>query len=203
MKTLLTFALASFTILSFSQTDIIELRSRNTSLKKYERAIEYKSVDHVASNFGMMPPDRNLKRIELDEMSLAVLDSVKCISDEVAIMYTSNYCTKFPVPTPRVGTKWQAGADTVFNHPLFSKRHSLDSVKTVLDRDYIFNFPSDSTKFIGFDNNQEKIKEDVVLPVKHKDEKKNSFGWELLFMLITPALFAFSFGRFLIPNPVD
>ena len=158
MKTLLSIALTTITILSFSQTDIIVLRSRNTSLKKYERVIESKSVDHVASNFGMMPPDHNLKRIELDEMSLAVLDFVKCLSDEVAIMYTSSYCTRFPLPTPRVGTKWQAGADTVFNHPLFSKRHSLDSVKTVLDRDYIFNLPSDPSKFIGFDNNQKKNK---------------------------------------------
>lgn len=200
MKNLLTITLTTISIFSFSQTDIIEMRSRNASLKKYERSIESKSVDHVASNFGMMPPDRNFKLIELEEMSMAVLDSVKCLSDSVAIMYTSNYCTRFPVPTPRVGTKWQAGADTVFNHPLFSKRHSLDSVKTVLDRNYIFNLPSDSTKFIGFDNNKEIINEDAVLPVKHKYEKKNSFGWELLFMLITPVLFAFGLGRFLIPK---
>ena len=212
MKILASIALTTISILSFAQTDIIEMRSRNASLKKYERITRSKSVDHVVSNFGMAPTI---------EVQNAVLDSVKCISDSTAIIYTSTYCWEAPITTSiieeernkqngqgqrqryvenGIGELWQPGADTVVNHPIFTHRHSLDSIKEVIDQDYYFNLPSDSIKFIGFDNAQSQSNSDHVLPVKHKRQKKNSIGWELIFMLVTPILFMFVIGRFVIPK---
>lgn len=212
MKTLLTIALTTISILSFAQTDIIEMRSRNASLKKYVRTTKFNNFDHVASNFGAAPTIL---------VKTAVLDSVKCISDSVAIMYTSNYCWNAPrtrslVEEERnrqqgqateqryveqgIGALWQPGADTVINHPLFSHNHSLDSVKQVIDRDYYFNLPSDSIEFIGYDNANELPNQQSVEPTKAKNEKKNSFGWELMFMLVTPILFLLGMSKFAFPK---
>ena len=212
MRILVTIALTTISVLSFAQTDIIEMRSRNASLKKYERTIKYNNFDHVASNFGAAPTIR---------VKTAVLDSVKCISDSVAIMYTSNYCWNAPrtrslveevrnrqqgqVPEQRyveqgIGKLWQPGADTVINHPLFSHKHSLDSVKQVIDRDYYFNLPSDSIEFIGYDNANGQTNQQFVEPAKLKNEKENSFGWELIFMLVTPILFLFGMSKLIYPK---
>ena len=155
MKTLLTFAVLASTTFTFAQTDIIEMRSRGRSLNKYERFDSYRisksTNDHVNSNFGMAPEPL---------VQTAVLDSIKALDDNTAIVYTSEYCTYgyYPVESqfiyvdeqgrelnepkrvygnPRVGHLWQPGADTVRNHPIFTRRHSLDSIKAVIDRDYI------------------------------------------------------------------
>lgn len=207
MKIVFTIAFALTTLLAFSQTDIIEMRSRNASLKKYERLSK---SDHVASNFGMLREPM---------VTNAVLDSVKCISDTVAIMYTSYYCAegRYQSPVdieyddqgksnriysnPRIGEKWEPGELKVYNHPLFQHRHSLDSIKEALDRDYYFNLPADSIKFIGFDNANGYSNADSIQPVKHKRTKENSIGWELMFMLITPLLFAFAMSKFILPEP--
>lgn len=188
------------------------MRSRNTSLKKYERVSNIKNSDHISSNFGMAP---------MPEVRTAVLDSIKVLSDSTAVVYTSNYCTRGynPVlnvefyidsngvtqqienptrvyPNPRVGSLWQPGSDTVLNHPIFTQRHSLDSVKNVIDRDYNFNLPSDSITFIGFDNAQIHSNCNGVQSRKDKRKrKKNSFGWELIFMILTPIGFLFGMNR--------
>jgi hypothetical protein len=212
MKTTLTsLAVILCSYLSFAQTDIIEMRSRGASLKKYEHLSKIKGSYHVPSNFGMAPEPL---------VKTAVLDSIKVISDSSAVVFTSNYCTRgyYPEPelvlfdsngrqlneprkvyrNPRVGHLWQPGADTVINHPIFTQRHSLDSIKDVIDRDYHFNLPSDSITFIGFDNGQVQrmSNEDSVQPVKHRRKKKeNSFGWELMFMIVSPIAFFFGMNR--------
>jgi hypothetical protein len=215
MKTLLTIAITIVSIFSFAQTDIIEMRSRNASLKKYERTSILNNSDHVASNFGAAPTVRVFN---------AVLDSVKCVSDSIAIMYTSNYCWDAPRtreiaeeelnrqngqgPEQRyveqgIGELWQPGTDTVVNHPLFSNRHSLDSVKQVIDNDYYFNLPSDSIEFIGFDNGQGQATQQSIEPIQLKNKKKNSIGWELLFMIITPILFLFGMSKLVFPRTIN
>lgn len=214
MKTLLVLPLLLLTIVSFSQTDIIDLRSRSASLKSYKKATDMSKFDHVSSNFGMAP---------MPEVRTAVLDSVKALSDTVAVMYTSNYCSRSfrqePLfyldsngeqhslqspskvrPNPRVGHLWQPGVDTVFFHPLFSRRHSLDSVKRVIDDQYYFNLPSDSIRFIGFDNSQQISNKDAVYPVKNRREKKNGIGWELMFMILSPLVLFLGMSRYLIPS---
>jgi len=206
MKTILVFTLLTITACTFAQTDIIEMKSRNRSLKKYDR-MSISTNDHVSSNFGMAPDPL---------VKTAVLDSIKSLTDSTAVVYTSEYCTRgyhleyesiyidslgreLNEPrrvygNPRLGQFWQPGADTVVNHPIFTRRHSLDSVKRVIDRDYNFNLPSDSVTFIGFDNGFSNA--DPVQPVKHRRKNKmNGFGWELLFMIVTPIAFLFGMSR--------
>lgn len=199
MKTIFFFLCGMFGFCALGQTDIIEMRSRNASLKKYAHA-RSSDGDHVSSNFGILYEPT---------IQTAVLDSVKCISDTKIVMYTSD-CSSIAHPIYRSTESgivyqdgynysgWQPGADTVENHPLFSHRHSLDSVKMVLDRDYYFRLPADSVKFIGFDNGQSTA--DPIHPVKHNRQKKNSIGWELMFLILTPVFFAFTMGRFLLPD---
>lgn len=203
MKTLLTIAFTAISILCFAQTDIIEMRSRGASLTKYERSSKSNSFDHVASNFGAIP---------MQMITTAVLDSVKHESDSVIVMYTRECNSlvrlrygRVEEPTPSElnspqESPWKPGADTILNHPLFHNKHSLDSIKTIIDRDYNFVLPADSVKFIGYDNANSQVNQEIVEPVKIKNEVKNSFGWELFFMLISPVLIVFGFRRYLIPH---
>jgi hypothetical protein len=212
MKALLAITLLTVSAFSFAQTDIIEMRSRNTSLKNYERSLSAASFYHVPSNFGAAPTML---------VKSAVLDSVKSISDSATVMYTSNYCWRAPRtrelimeernrqngqgPEKRyqaegIGDLWQPGADTIVNHPLFMHVHSLDSVKSVIDKDYYFNLPSDSIEFIGFDNEGGQLNQQEIKPTKIKNQKKNSFGWELIFMLVTPVLFLFAMSKLIYPK---
>ena len=177
------------------------MRSRNASLKKYAVA-RANERDDVTSNFGMAPPDHTWNVQDFQLVSSAVLDSVKWISDDLAVMYTSNYCSTDFVVEPRAGAKWLPGIDTVFNHPLFRHSHALDSVKMVLDRDYYFRLPADSVKFIGFDNGTpiETEKSIDLPPNKEEEIRKSSIGWPLLFMLFGPLIFAYLFGSYLVPK---
>lgn len=219
MKTLLSIALITISILSFAQTDIIEMRSRNASLKKYERTIKSNSSDHVASNFGAIP---------MQSVKTAVLDSVKHESDSVVIMYTrectylvrrrfgrtvdeqrrdleiaKEYNTSTDGTTEEEVTEespWSPGADTIAFHPLFKHQHSLDSIKRIVDRDYNFVLPADSIEFIGYDNANELPNQQFVESGKMKNEKKNSIGWELIFMLATPILFLLGMSKLVFPK---
>lgn len=188
------------------------MRSRNASLKKHERNSTKSDYEHIASNFGAAP---------MPLVKTAVLDSVKCISDSVAIMYTSNYCSRGfhsnldlsveydqqgqkvtrVYSNPRVGRLWNPGADTVYNHPLFRHRHSLDSVKAIIDRDYHFNLPADSIEFIGYDNAQGESNQNLILPSKPNQATRNSLdGWKLLLLLIVPIGSAFALMKFALPS---
>ena len=187
MKTILSSALIFTSIFTFAQTDIIEMRSRNANVNKYEHKRISDEYDHISSNFGMLPPDERLSPMGLMYVSNGVLDSVKVVSDGISIMYTSRYCPVRYEPNARFNSLWQPGIDTVYDHPLFKHAHSLDSVKSVLDRDYKFALPSDSTKFIGFDNVKEQVKKDTTDPVKIKRKKnKSDGGLELILLLLIP-----------------
>lgn len=197
MKSIFLFVLLLSSINTFSQTDIIELRSRNASLKYYKRISHRTDADHISSNFGAAPTQL---------VQTAVLDSVKYLSDKKVVMFTSNYCLRVPrtrstssPSTTQPSQKfqhnpmWQPGADTIENHPLFRHHHSLDSVKMVLDRDYNFNLPSDSIRFIGFDNtngavnNEQNQQEIQVIPSNQQQKQNRSpFGWILLFTILGP-----------------
>ena len=80
-------------------------------------------------------------------------------------MATSEVCTDAwqRNEQPKV---WQEGIDTVYNHPLFSNQHNLDSIKSVLRKEYFFANAIGSVKFVGYDNDKN------AAPKRLKSKKK-------------------------------
>ncbi len=125
-----------------AQTKKIAWKSHSGNSALYAAALEENLFDMDGSNFGVAPQR---------EIITAQLDSLICISDSLAVMVTSEYC-KSPMRAKKDSIKWRAGRDSVFYHPLFSKKHSLDSIKTVLNEQYYFRNQVQNTVFIGYDN---------------------------------------------------
>ncbi|MCD6066672.1 MAG: cell wall anchor protein [Bacteroidetes bacterium] len=197
MKQIFTFCLPFLfmTTISLAQTKKIAWKSHSGSAATFSAAFENELFDMNFSNFGMAPTKivKNAK-----------LDSVIFISDHKAIMVTSEYCYDRYEKTT---TLWEAGKDTVIDHPLFSRQHSLDSIKNVVKHHYYFRNPVDSVKFIGFDNkkipassipppssssSQQKPDEQVVIPVSGSGNSKPPFGGLPVYIgiLVIGSLFA-------------
>lgn len=98
------------------------------------------------SNFGMAP-QRFVRNSNLD--------SVILLSDNVAIMITSETCNWEDYDGRDKSNKnlWSAGRDTVYDHPVFTTKNTLKSVKSTLKQEYYFANSIDSVVFIGFDGN--------------------------------------------------
>src|SRR5689334_2473893 len=112
--------LASFS--AIAQTKLIAHKSHSGSNGEFRIAY---SADHVElgnSNFGRGPEPL---------VRTASLDSLIFLSDTVAVMVTSEVC-KNPDYPRRASTKWRSGKDTVYNHPLFTKLHSVSYIKSFL-----------------------------------------------------------------------
>ncbi len=122
------------------QTKLIAHKSHSGSIATFETALRYSFFGLGSSNFGAAPTP-----IVTDSK----LDSVIFLSDKRAVMITSNYCTNKRTSKSEL---WSAGRDTVLDHPLFSKKHRLDSIKGILQQNYFFRNPVENVVFIGFDN---------------------------------------------------
>jgi len=126
----------------FGQTKRIAHKSHSGKNETFRAALMNSLFGLEGSNFGQAPTPivKNSK-----------LDSVIFLSDKRVIMVTSNYCINNRTAK---STLWSAGRDTVVNHPLFSKKHDLDSIKAVLQAQYYFENPAESVTFVGYDNNK-------------------------------------------------
>src|SRR5437773_5026715 len=113
---------------AIGQTKKIAFESHSGSSSNFKIALEENFFDMDNSNFGLAP-ERMVTSSELD--------SVIFVSDSIAVMVTSYYCKKMIDPSPQEKL-WRAGRDTVYYHPLFSRQHSLDSIKMVLKGEYYF-----------------------------------------------------------------
>jgi hypothetical protein len=141
MRILFIFSLVIFCSGISGQTRDIAFKSHSGSKENYKAYLENTLFGSELSNFGMAP-----QRI----IKTAKLDSVIFISDTVAVMVTSKYCTdRYNHDSTSL---WRAGKDTVFNHPLFTRKHSLDSIRYTLKKQYHFRNNMDSVSFIGYDN---------------------------------------------------
>lgn len=198
MRTFITIALALTSILSLAQTDIIEIRSRSASLETYVKTSKTNKIDHAYSNFGL-DPSMERRMVTPDMLPpLVYLDSVKNIKEKGVVFFTRQQCPKsvladdamsqLPCPTR---------ADTL-REIVLQSNFSLDSFKKAIHINYVLTFEMDSTKFIDFIDSSEIRSEEIFL--KQKRKKENAIGWELLFMLITPILFAFGVNRWVIPK---
>lgn len=133
-----------------AQTKKIAHKSHSGSNENFSIALSEELFDIGESNFGHAPNPM---------VKNAILDSVIFVSDTMAILVTSEYCTRSMRPvngSKPSGTLWRAGREKAPNHPLFSRCHSLDSIKTVLKQQYHFKNLMDSVVFVGYDNNKDK-----------------------------------------------
>lgn len=136
-----------------AQTKKIAFKSHSGSMTNFSAALENDLFETDNSNFGMAP---------VRDIITAQLDSVIFICDTMAILVTSEYCTKTDRRTqkkPIVDSKlWKAGREVAIDHPLFSRQHSLDSIKSVIAEKYNFKNPIDKVIFVGYDNKKPKEK---------------------------------------------
>ena len=189
MKKLALLILTIVPLLGFSQTKRISHKSHSGSDAHFRIAMEEHLFDIADSNLGDVPY-RDIKN--------SSLDTVIYVSKGKTVMITSEYCKRVEKRRKQdeekgLGQLWKAGRDTVFNHSLFSKNHSLDSVKMVLKTQYHFQNEVDKVVFIGFDNKVKKYKKEnrrnkkSVFPVSTNTD--TSFPSKFIFLMVL-ALFS-------------
>ncbi len=129
--------------ITLAQTKLISHKSHSGSISNFKIALDENLWDLSASDFGEAPrPD----------IHYSVLDSLVFVNDSVSIMWTSSYCSWWG---DKDTTKWMPGGAYLHKHPLFSKQHALDSIKSVLDSTYNFRNKAESAVFVGYDNGQQ------------------------------------------------
>jgi hypothetical protein len=141
--------------LLFAQTKIIAYKSHSGNMANFENAIFENKFDANFSNLGVVP-----QRQIMD----ASLDSVIIIDENKSVLITSSVC-KFR--HSEKSELWKPGRDTVYKHKLFSKRN-VDSVKSILKRQYYFKNNMDSVIFLEYD----KMKKQYI-PLKNNTEKED------------------------------
>lgn len=180
-----------FVNVGFSQTKLIAFKSHSGKMINFEKALAISEFGSAFHNLGMAPEPT---------ITSAELNAVVFVSDSVAVMLTSQVCKKsqwyYGNDTTidfNAKTIWSAGADTVINHPLFSKQHSLDSIKEVLKNDYYFRNDVDSIKFVGYDNglNHQENSEEKAPIISNDFPNEPNGPWMLMVFI---ALFAVFLG---------
>ncbi|MFT5860332.1 MAG: hypothetical protein ACI865_002442 [Flavobacteriaceae bacterium] len=200
MKFTIAFLIGICAFAGNSQTDIIEFRSHSGNMSVFTKFSTPMFVG-ISTNFGMAP---------LRIITTAALDTVKFLDDDKAVMITSEYCNvghsqffdEYVEVVNSKGDLWNAGTDTMLNHPLFSHQHSLDSIKLVLATQYNFQNPIDSIVFIGFDNLIQEVQEgkEIEMELQEiKEEKRDNdqFGLPLLIGVLLPFLLVYIASPFL------
>jgi hypothetical protein len=163
--------------LAIAQTKKIAFKSHSGSAEYFAVAAETNLFDMEDADFGVLP-QRDVKN--------ALLDSVIFVSDSVAIMITSEYCRRSdfnnrPVNAYRL---WKSGREVVYSHPLFSRNHSLDSIRQVIQSQYNFKNPADKIVFVGYDNKKRKYKCNELIPAGNNTGNKNPTPFDGPFKLI-------------------
>lgn len=182
IKYLFIIHLIFFTNIVFAQTKLIAFKSHSGNMENFKNAYEENLFDLPNDNFGAAPEPI------IEE---AALDSLIYLNDTAVIMVTSNYCIREFSKKYRA---WRPGRDTVFNHPLFCKKHSLDSIKEVLKTSYNFANSIDTVKFIGYDNLKKvksKRKQKGFINVFFFDNNSNNFNLSSIFISIILASILF------------
>lgn len=172
MKQLLTVILFFSCVAGFGQTKLISHKSHSGNVDDFAFAVENNLFDIGDSNFGE-PPHRMVKKYTIDSViSLPDKKTVIISSEKKIIEYLRYSGEKNEIKDT---ISFIPGRDTVYNHPLFSKIHSLDSVKTVLGMKNGFPGRSqEEVQFIGYDNKAEKYADENKKEVKKKNNKKGA-----------------------------
>ncbi len=144
-------------------------------MANFKIAREENLFDMDNSNFGQAP-QRDVKT--------AQLDSVIFISDSVTLLVTSEYC-KRQGQDEKEAKLWRPGKEKLINNPLFSRNHSLDSIKGVIAQEYGFRNSVNKVVFVGYDNKSGKYKDNNILPVfiSPNDNNQSPFGPQFIFII--------------------
>ncbi|WP_143754080.1 hypothetical protein [Chryseobacterium sp. 52] len=161
MKTICSFFALILSTFLFSQTKLIAFKSHSGNSENFSTAVSGNLFDANFSNLGVAP-ERYIKD--------AKLDSVIILNEEESILVTSS--ARKVVPTG-VKREWQPGREVVRNSALFSKKN-IDSVKSVLKRDYYFVNDMDSVVFVEYDQQNKSYKEIKSAKPKSKPKKEKS-----------------------------
>ncbi|MFI5172954.1 MAG: hypothetical protein ACHQFW_11215, partial [Chitinophagales bacterium] len=102
--------------------------------------IALKTNDFVIanSNFGLAPGMEYMGK---------TLDSVISISDSTTVFVTHQ---TWPLTNNSSNDTLVQIRDTIYSAQIISPTMSLDSVKTIINRDFYFYIPTDTVKYIGF-----------------------------------------------------
>ena len=144
-----------------SQTKLIFHKSHSGSGESFRLAYGNADFDLENSNLGMAP-ERTVRT--------AALDSLILISDTMAVMVTSAVCRR---PRQQTESKWRAGKDTVYHHPLFSKKNSTAFIKSYLHEFYHFQNHVDSIIIINGDEEQQEYQ---FIPPASVNDDNNKGG---------------------------
>lgn len=182
MKTILFISAAIFSLSAISaQTKLISHKSHSGSNKNFALALNANLFNINESNLGHAP-NRLVEN--------ASLDSVIYVSENEVILVTNKHIVDNSEKSFD-STIWIPGRETLIDHPLFSKKNSLDSIKQVIKKQYNFKNDIDKTVFVGYDNQNKLIKKDKkeksIIPVTPINNDKPNKG----LLILAIGLFSF------------
>jgi hypothetical protein len=177
MKThpLVVAVLGLFSTVLQAQTKRIAFESHSGNPGNFNIALANELFDNDNSDFGL-PVPKDVKTYKLD--------SVIFVSDTLSVVVKKEYSRPYSEPKGP-GKFIRTVKDTVYNDPLFAKKHSLDSIKTVLNTNgqYV-----KKVVFIGYDNKKPEDKKQNILPLAITDDPPTNdppFDMQLALMLGT------------------
>ncbi len=114
------------------------------------------------------------------------------------------YTEEYTLATSRNEIKvWKAGTEVVLNHPVFSQKIPLDSMKQLIKKQYHFTNDPSTAVYIGFDKKvdsstsgkkkKEKKKRSRIQREEKHPVKTNSLIW--FFIIAFTAVFAVGFNN--------
>lgn len=160
MKTTYSFLALLISISFISQTKVIAFKSHSGNVENFNSAVSENLFDANFSNLGIRPKS----------FADVKLDSVIILNDEESVLVTRS-SAKFLFDGNK--REWDKNREVIHDPALFSKKN-IDSVKTILKRDYNFINDMDSVAVLKFDKENKTYKElkpSTAKPKKEKSEK--------------------------------
>jgi hypothetical protein len=145
MRLLITASLILFSLAAVSQTKKIAFKSHSGSDENFATAMENDLFDMDNSNFGL--PSKETYTIRLD--------SVIFISDTASAVVVTHFATSLSSSGAKPVVQY-VSKDTLYSNPLFSQKHSLDSIRRVLKASQQYNYNPEKAVFVGYDNKKRK-----------------------------------------------
>lgn len=147
-------------------------------MANFNIALNNELFNSEESNFGL-PTEKISYR----------LDSVIYLSDSVSVLVKREYRQPYNGPG-KTAKLWGVKKDTLYKDPLFGRKHSLDSIKTILKTGGQYINPVNKMIFIGFDN--KKSKKNIILPVTFKNDDNNNLPFDGKVFLMLGAILVLS-----------